>query len=260
MRGARVRFVSTIFEQHGDPKVRTVARVEHASFQLVDCKPKGFAIFALRRQGEAIEISHRCSLCVFAAARKHTSIAPRFDCHSDVARSRSFQLSGFPACVNRAPACQRSAHCLTNKLPKRDRCLTVIVTAPVAMGGDHGRILSGSARRELIDAVRARCRSSEPMAKQRADGEAAHSAGVREFAALTGYHRKSATRVLNGDAGREVLSPATAVHAYTTMHSVGHWWCCGKPPIASAVNARAAALAGPGARASWPLGARTHSA
>ena len=54
------------------------------------------------------------------------------------------------------------------------------------------RTLSGSARRELIDAVRARYRSSERMAKRLI---------LREFAALTGYHRKSAIRVLNGDAG-----------------------------------------------------------
>lgn len=54
------------------------------------------------------------------------------------------------------------------------------------------KTLSGSARRELIDAVRARCRSSEPMAKRLI---------LREFAALTGYHRKSAIRVLNGKAG-----------------------------------------------------------
>jgi hypothetical protein len=52
------------------------------------------------------------------------------------------------------------------------------------------RTLSGSARRELIDAVRARYRSSDPMAKRLI---------LREFAALTGYHRKSAIRVLNGD-------------------------------------------------------------
>jgi hypothetical protein len=54
------------------------------------------------------------------------------------------------------------------------------------------KALSGSARRELIDAVRARYRSSEPAAKRLI---------LREFTALTGYHRKSAIRVLNGVAG-----------------------------------------------------------
>jgi hypothetical protein len=52
------------------------------------------------------------------------------------------------------------------------------------------RTLSGPARRELIDAVRARYRISDPMAKRLI---------LREFAALTGYHRKSAIRVLNGE-------------------------------------------------------------
>jgi len=52
------------------------------------------------------------------------------------------------------------------------------------------RTLSGSVRRELIDAVRTRYRSSEPSAKRLI---------LREFAALTGYHRKSAIRVLNGE-------------------------------------------------------------
>jgi hypothetical protein len=53
------------------------------------------------------------------------------------------------------------------------------------------KTLSGSARRELIDSVRARYRSSEPMGKRLI---------LREFTALTGYHRKSAIRVLNGEA------------------------------------------------------------
>jgi hypothetical protein len=54
------------------------------------------------------------------------------------------------------------------------------------------KTLSGSARRELIDAVRARYRSSEPTGKRLI---------LQEFTALTGYHRKSAIRVLNGEAG-----------------------------------------------------------
>ena len=51
--------------------------------------------------------------------------------------------------------------------------------------------LSGPARRELVDAVRARYRSSAPMAKRQI---------LRSFAAITGYHRKSAIRILNGEA------------------------------------------------------------
>jgi len=53
------------------------------------------------------------------------------------------------------------------------------------------RTLSGPARRELVDAVRARYRISTPMAKRLI---------LREFVAITGYHRKSAIRILNGDA------------------------------------------------------------
>ena len=54
--------------------------------------------------------------------------------------------------------------------------------------------LSGSARRELVAAVRARYRASDPSAKREI---------LREFAAITGYHRKSAIRILS-DHGREV--------------------------------------------------------
>jgi hypothetical protein len=53
------------------------------------------------------------------------------------------------------------------------------------------RTLSGPARRELVDAVRARYRISPPTAKRLI---------LREFVAITGYHRKSAIRILNGDA------------------------------------------------------------
>jgi hypothetical protein len=51
--------------------------------------------------------------------------------------------------------------------------------------------LSGSARRELIAAVRGRYLASTPPAKREI---------LREFAAITGYHRKSAIRILNGSA------------------------------------------------------------
>ena len=50
--------------------------------------------------------------------------------------------------------------------------------------------LSGSARRELIVAVRGRYSTSAPSVKRTI---------LREFVAITGYHRKSALRILNGD-------------------------------------------------------------
>ena len=51
--------------------------------------------------------------------------------------------------------------------------------------------LSGSARRELVAAVQARYGASAPSVKR----------GIlREFAAITGYHRKSAIRILNNEA------------------------------------------------------------
>lgn len=48
---------------------------------------------------------------------------------------------------------------------------------------------SGSARRELIAAIRGRYLVSTPPAKREI---------LREFAAITGYHRKPAIRILNG--------------------------------------------------------------
>ena len=50
--------------------------------------------------------------------------------------------------------------------------------------------LIGSARRELIVAVRGRYSTSAPSVKREI---------LREFAAITGYHRKSAIRILNGN-------------------------------------------------------------
>lgn len=61
------------------------------------------------------------------------------------------------------------------------------------------RKLSGSARRELVSAVRARYVASAPSVKRTI---------LREFAAITGYHRKSAIRILNGS-GSEI---APAIH------------------------------------------------
>src|ERR1700694_5928274 len=52
--------------------------------------------------------------------------------------------------------------------------------------------LSGTARRELIAAVRGRYLASTPPVKREI---------LREFAAITGYHRKSAIRILNDGAG-----------------------------------------------------------
>ncbi len=53
------------------------------------------------------------------------------------------------------------------------------------------RTLSGPARRELVDAVRVRYRISTPTGRRLI---------LREFVAISGYHRKSAIRILNGDA------------------------------------------------------------
>ena len=61
--------------------------------------------------------------------------------------------------------------------------------------------LSGLARRELIVAVRGRHSTSAPSVKREI---------LREFAAITGYHRKSAIRILNGNGGRSVAIPSPA--------------------------------------------------
>jgi hypothetical protein len=53
------------------------------------------------------------------------------------------------------------------------------------------KTLSGSARRELVVAVGTRYRSSAPKERRLI---------LREFSAITGYHRKSAIRILNGAA------------------------------------------------------------
>ena len=57
--------------------------------------------------------------------------------------------------------------------------------------------LSGLARRELIVAVRGRYSTSAPSVKREIR---------REFSAITGYHRKSAIRILNstGDAANNL--------------------------------------------------------
>jgi hypothetical protein len=59
--------------------------------------------------------------------------------------------------------------------------------------------LSGSARRELVAAVRARYGANAPSVKREI---------LREFSAITGYHRKSAIRIL-----------------LTTMVVRAGWWC-----------------------------------
>ena len=53
--------------------------------------------------------------------------------------------------------------------------------------------LSGLVRRELVAAVRARYRTSSPSAKREI---------LREFSVITGYHRKSAIRILNDSGGK----------------------------------------------------------
>lgn len=68
-------------------------------------------------------------------------------------------------------------------------------------GGEMAKTLSGVARRELIDAVRARYRISSRAEKRLI---------LKEFSAITGYHRKSAIRVLNQVDGADALVPRTA--------------------------------------------------
>ena len=60
------------------------------------------------------------------------------------------------------------------------------------------KTLSGGARRELIDAVRARYRISSRAEKRLI---------LQEFSVITGYHRKSAIRVLNHVGGDDVGVP-----------------------------------------------------
>jgi hypothetical protein len=64
--------------------------------------------------------------------------------------------------------------------------------------------LSTTARRELIEAIRARYRNSRRAEKQLI---------LREFVAITGYHRKSAIRALNR-AGRSAALRATVPRVY----------------------------------------------
>jgi hypothetical protein len=66
--------------------------------------------------------------------------------------------------------------------------MTVTRSTGNSGGGDMAKTLSGVARRELIDAVRARYRISTRAEKRLI---------LKEFSAITGYHRKSAIRVLN---------------------------------------------------------------
>jgi hypothetical protein len=68
-----------------------------------------------------------------------------------------------------------------------------------------GKRLSGSARRELIAAVRGRYATSAPSVKREI---------LREFAAITGYHRKSAIRILNGNGDDCVAIPRPPPRLY----------------------------------------------
>jgi hypothetical protein len=65
--------------------------------------------------------------------------------------------------------------------------------------------LSGLARRELIVAVRGRYSTSAPSVKREI---------LREFAAITGYHRNSAIRILNGNGGHSVAIPRQRPRLY----------------------------------------------
>jgi hypothetical protein len=89
-----------------------------------------------------------------------------------------------------------------NWLPMKGRCLTPTVTKNVGnSGGNVAKTLTGQARRELIDAVRARYRISTRSEKRLI---------LKEFSAITGYHRKSAIRVLNQVIGAEDVAPRAA--------------------------------------------------
>lgn len=109
------------------------------------------------------------------------------------------------------------------------------------------RTLSGPARRELVDAVRARYRISTPMAKRLI---------LREFVAITGYHRKSAIRILNGDADENdavMRRRRPRVYDEGFCRTLVVLWeasdrVCGK-------RLRADSFARPGARTPRPLGA-----
>ena len=68
-----------------------------------------------------------------------------------------------------------------------------------------GKRLSGSARRELIVAVRGRYATSAPSVKREI---------LREFAAITGYHRKSAIRILNCNGEDSVAIPRQRPRLY----------------------------------------------
>jgi len=65
---------------------------------------------------------------------------------------------------------------------------------------------SGSAREELIATVRGRYLASTPPAKREI---------LREFAAITGYHRKSAIRILNNGAEDDWTSFSTSAFGFT---------------------------------------------
>ena len=112
------------------------------------------------------------------------------------------------------------------------------------------KTLTGVARRELIDAVRARYRISTRAEKRLI---------LKEFSAITGYHRKSAIRVLNQIDGADAAVPRAArprVYDEAFRRTLVVLWeasdrVCGKRLRGHSADA------GPGARASWAHGARS---
>jgi len=74
-------------------------------------------------------------------------------------------------------------------LPTKGHCLTQSVTERNRTGGDDGEQVDPQTRRELVVALRARYAASSRIEKARI---------LDEFTSISGYHRKSATRILNG--------------------------------------------------------------
>jgi hypothetical protein len=83
------------------------------------------------------------------------------------------------------------------------RCLTEFVTVIGSKPGEAqmSKTVSMQARRELVQALRSRYRASSRAEKTRI---------LQEFSSISGYHRKSAIRILNGSC--EFCEPSFARH------------------------------------------------
>ena len=86
--------------------------------------------------------------------------------------------------------------------------------------------MSPEGRRELVAAVIERYRRSTPAARERI---------LDEFGALTGYHRKHAIRVLNGNSAAPAVRRGRR-SVYDEAVTEG-WSCCGRPRTACAGSA-----------------------